>query len=150
MAKVGPTPVVEGANQPELGPDLGPTQAAKARALELAKVQATDEEIEAVLRCEFAACRPARIQASELRKRLRDWAAALQDARVAGRLLPLEALRRAAEGGDVAAATALHRRQELLDGLDPVLLREVKRLVALEPDALKGELERLGQRLKVA
>jgi hypothetical protein len=113
-------------------------------------VQASDAEIEAVLRCEFSACRPARIQASELKKRMRDWRGHLEDARVAGRLLPLEALRDAAAGGDVAAATALHRRQELLDGLDPLLLREVKRWMGMEPAQAVAEAEKFLARLRVA
>lgn len=125
---------------------------ARNRALDLAAVQASDEEIAAALRAEFYAPRPPLLTRGQITRFLRDLSKGgiLEDARTAGRLMPLEALRLAAIGGDVAAATALHRRQELLDGLDPVLLREVKRLMALEPDALRGELERLGQRLRVA
>lgn len=107
----------------------------------MAKVQATDDEIMAVLRVEFSAVRPAKIRASELVKRMRDWRPYLEDARVAGRLLPLEALRDAAQGGDVAAATALHKRQELLEGLDPELLRQIKRWMAMEPGQVVTELE---------
>lgn len=100
-------------------------------------VQASDEEIEAVLRVEFE------LGKVVAHRRVSGWAGKglLDDARVAGRLLPLEALRSAAKAGDVAAATALHKRQELLEGLDPEFLRQVKRWMAMEPSAVVSELE---------
>lgn len=112
---------------------------AKKRALDLARVQATDEEIKAVLRVEYEM---GKVVAE---RRVSGWAAKglLDDARTAGRLLPLEALRDAAAGGDVAAATALHKRQELLEGLDPELLRQIKRWMAMEPSAAVAEVEKL-------
>lgn len=113
-------------------------QKAKTRAMAAARAQATDEEVEAVLRSELG------LTKRDARRRVRGWVrrGALADARTVGRLLPLESLARAAEEGDVAAATALHRRQELLEGLDPELLRQVKRWMGLEPSAVVAEVEK--------
>lgn len=133
------------------GPETALTRA-RHRALDLAAIQATDDEIGAALRAEFYAVRPVQLTRGQITRFLRDLSKGgiLEDARTAGRLLPLDALRLAATKGDVTAATALHKRQELLDGLDPALLREIKRWMAMEPGSAVQEAEKFLAVLRAA
>lgn len=129
----------------------GPWARARARALALAQTQATNDEIEAALRSEFCARRPVELPPSEVRRMMAGWGPALDDARTAGRLAPIEALLDAARDPEArdrtTAATFLARRQEAIDDLDRKLLAEVKRLMTLEPHEIVEELGRLQEQL---
>jgi hypothetical protein len=133
---------------PSAGPDssLNPL---KIRAVAAARAGAEDEEIVAVLRVEVAEGKLPATELGELRRSVARWGrlGLFVDARTAGRLVPVEALMRLAEGGDSPAAVQLNRRMDLLDGLDPEIVRFVKRLLGMEPAAVAAEWAKLGAKL---
>ncbi len=93
-------------------PRATPYQVARQRALELAKAQATDTEIAAVLRSELATTRPKAVMvASEIDRRVRQWAddGLLDDSRTAGRMVALQRLVELAEDAEpkVSAQAAI-------------------------------------------
>ena len=108
---------------PAKPPETG-EERCKRRALELARAQATDEEVAAALRDELATTDPPILARDKITRVLRALtlkvgkakASKLDDARTAGRLAPLVSLLQAAQDPQArdrtAAAQALARRDE--------------------------------------
>lgn len=134
---------------PESGDDV-----ARRRALELARAQATDEEVAAALRDELASSSPPVVSKGAITRIVRELAkkvgpaklSKLDDARVAGRLAPLVSLLQTASDPDArdrtAAAQALARRSE--KDLDAEHKRAMAKLAAMSPRERQAYAEELG------